>query len=54
MAVVVVGFVVGGSAALGRFPVGLGRLAASLQMGGVKGKQKREGRRGGVEVLKRG
>ena len=47
VAVVVVGFVVGGAAVLGRFAVGLGRLAASLQRGRVKGKWKREGRRGG-------
>ena len=38
VAVVVVGFVVGGAAVLGRFAVGLGRLAASLQRGRVKGK----------------
>ena len=53
MAVVVVGFVVGGAAVLGRFAVGLGSLAASLQRGSEgKVEEGRKEGRGMEKVLK--
>ena len=51
MAVVVVGFVVGGAAVLGSLAVGLGSLAAFLQGGGSEGKVEEE-RKEGREIEK--
>ena len=52
MAVVVVGFVVGGAAVLGRFAVVLGSLAASLQRGGGSEGKVEEERKEGREIEK--